>query len=101
MSVFKRVADHHGSIQVAENGLIGSILTLYELTTGGDLAPSAGSFSLNESPLGSVDAHTVTTEFYELPSPILKLALAHLIKTGRAQTFKGTSGEDGDGVKFF
>ena len=43
----------------------------------------------------------VCEEFYEMPVPILRLALAHLAKSGRAQVFKGTGAEDGDGVKFY
>lgn len=87
---------------MAENGLIGSILTLYELTSGGDLAPSTGESlaSMRRIRHGDLAKSAKMAEFYELPMPILRLALQHLSKTGRASVFKG-AGEDGDGVKFF
>ena len=42
-------------------------------------------------------------EFRDLPYPILRQAMTHLAKTGRAQVFKGSTEDDGDGqgVKFF
>lgn len=71
---------------IVSQGLTNSIMTLYELTTGGDLAH--------------------TTEFYELDRGMLRRALAVLVKQGKAQVFKGSAqagggvGDDGDGVKF-
>lgn len=108
LSCLKVLSTHTSSdcemAQVAENGLLGSVLTLYELTTGGDLAPSTGACKLMRTVgcciLADARACVELTDFYELPLPILKLALAHLQKTGRAQTFRGTD-SDGDGVKFF
>jgi ESCRT-II complex subunit VPS25 len=65
--------------QVSEKGLLNSIVTFYELTSGED--PSA-------------------PDIQDMPLPLLRLVLAHLAKTGRAQVFKGTEAA-GDGVKFF
>ncbi|EST04484.1 ESCRT-II complex, vps25 subunit [Kalmanozyma brasiliensis GHG001] len=56
-----------------------SIMTLFELNQG----------ELVES-----------QDFYELPMPILKLALKHLSSQGKAQIFAGSEAEDGEGVKF-
>ncbi|KAI5476368.1 hypothetical protein MNV49_007817 [Pseudohyphozyma bogoriensis] len=64
---------------IKEAGLGNSIMTFYELTEGGDLVH--------------------TTDFYKLPEPILRKALDVLVKSGKAQVFKGV-GEEGDGVKF-
>ncbi|GJN91788.1 hypothetical protein Rhopal_004811-T1 [Rhodotorula paludigena] len=64
---------------IKETGQTNSIMTFYELTEGGDLVH--------------------TTDFYRLPTPILRKALDILIKQGKAQVLKG-SGDDGDGVKF-
>ncbi|GAA5831753.1 hypothetical protein JCM11251_003867 [Rhodosporidiobolus azoricus] len=64
---------------VKETGQTNSIMTFYELTEGGDLVH--------------------TTEFYQIPHPLLRKALDVLIKQGKAQVLKGL-GEDGDGVKF-
>ncbi|TKA55469.1 hypothetical protein B0A53_02395 [Rhodotorula sp. CCFEE 5036] len=64
---------------VKETGQTNSIMTFYELTEGGDLVH--------------------TTEFYRMPTPLLRKALDILIKQGKAQVFKGV-GEEGDGVKF-
>ncbi|GAA6035356.1 hypothetical protein JCM8097_008830 [Rhodosporidiobolus ruineniae] len=64
---------------VKETGQTNSIMTFYELTEGGDLVH--------------------TTEFYQLPHPLLRKALDVLIKQGKAQVLKGM-GEEGDGVKF-
>lgn len=63
---------------INETGQTGSIMTFYELTQG-DMAH--------------------TTEFHELPEPILRKALDVLARQGKAQVFQG-AGEDGDGVKF-
>ncbi|POY71990.1 hypothetical protein BMF94_4999 [Rhodotorula taiwanensis] len=60
-------------------GQTNSIMTFYELTEGGDLVH--------------------TTEFYRMPTPLLRKALDFLIKQGKAQVLKGV-GEEGDGVKF-
>ena len=65
-------------MQIVENGMNGSILTLYEITEG-DLSH--------------------TTEFYELPPQMLRRALDTLVKKGKAQLLKG-EGEAGDGVRF-
>ncbi|KAM0756251.1 DUF852 domain-containing protein [Meredithblackwellia eburnea MCA 4105] len=64
---------------IKASGQTNSIMTFYELTEGGDLVH--------------------TTEFYQLPEPFLRRALDVLVKSGKAQVFKGV-GEDGDGVKF-
>ncbi|GAA6022901.1 hypothetical protein JCM10207_006856 [Rhodosporidiobolus poonsookiae] len=64
---------------VKETGQTNSIMTFYELTEGGDLVH--------------------TTEFFQLPPPLLRKALDVLVKQGKAQVFKGI-GEDGEGVKF-
>ncbi|KAK4688862.1 ESCRT-II complex subunit VPS25, partial [Tremellales sp. Uapishka_1] len=63
---------------VTENGLNASIMTFYELTDG-DLSH--------------------TTEFYQLPTPLLRRALDTLVKKGKAQIFKGED-EAGEGVRF-
>lgn len=55
-------------------------MTFYELTQGGEVASSI--------------------DFADLPVPFLRVALSTLIRSGRAQIFKGTE-EGGDGVKFF
>jgi hypothetical protein len=37
-----------------------------------------------------------------MPYPLLRQSLLTLVKSGRAQVFKGTeAGDEGDGVKFF
>ncbi|GAA95348.1 hypothetical protein E5Q_02005 [Mixia osmundae IAM 14324] len=59
---------------ITRNGLNGSIMTAYELVKGGDLAH--------------------TTEFYEMPVPLLRLAMTVLVKQGKAQIFKGTDDPD-------
>ncbi|BGP12959.1 hypothetical protein JCM10213_006598 [Rhodosporidiobolus nylandii] len=64
---------------IKETGQTNSILTFYELTEGGDLVH--------------------TTDFYQLPHPLLRKALDILAKQGKAQVLKGM-GEEGDGVKF-
>ncbi|KAK8847571.1 hypothetical protein IAR55_005430 [Kwoniella newhampshirensis] len=63
---------------VTENGLNASIMTFYEITDG-DLSH--------------------TTEFYELPPPLLRKALESLVKRGKAQLLEG-QGEVGEGVRF-
>nr|XP_019046965.1 ESCRT-II complex subunit VPS25 [Kwoniella bestiolae CBS 10118]OCF25895.1 ESCRT-II complex subunit VPS25 [Kwoniella bestiolae CBS 10118] len=63
---------------VTDNGLNSSIMTFYEITDG-DLSH--------------------TTEFYELPPPILRKALESLVKRGKAQLLEG-KGEVGEGVRF-
>ncbi|WVR04781.1 hypothetical protein IAU60_001793 [Kwoniella sp. DSM 27419] len=63
---------------VTENGLNSSIMTFYEVTDG-DLSH--------------------TTEFYELPPPLLRKALDTLVKRGKAQLLEG-KGEIGEGVRF-
>ncbi|WVQ79893.1 hypothetical protein IAT38_001993 [Cryptococcus sp. DSM 104549] len=64
---------------VMDNGLNSSIMTFYEITDG-DLSH--------------------TTEFRELPTPLLRRALETLVKRGRAQILEG-KGEVGEGVRFF
>ncbi|WVQ75785.1 hypothetical protein IAR50_005418 [Cryptococcus sp. DSM 104548] len=64
---------------VMENGLNASIMTFWEITDG-DLSH--------------------TTEFRELPTPILRKALESLVKRSRAQILEG-KGEVGEGVRFF
>lgn len=63
---------------ITSTGQTNSILTFFELTQG-DMAH--------------------TTDFHELPEPILRKALDVLAKQGKAQVFQGV-GEQGDGVKF-
>ncbi|KAK6903534.1 hypothetical protein I203_107039 [Kwoniella mangroviensis CBS 8507] len=63
---------------VMDNGLNSSIMTFYEITDG-DLSH--------------------TTEFYELPTSILRKALESLVKRGKAQLLEG-KGEVGEGVRF-
>ncbi|OCF30405.1 ESCRT-II complex subunit VPS25 [Kwoniella heveanensis CBS 569] len=63
---------------VTDNGLNASIMTFYEITDG-DLSH--------------------TTEFYELPTPLLRKALETLVKRGKAQLLEG-KGEIGEGVRF-
>ncbi|WWC59654.1 uncharacterized protein I303_102214 [Kwoniella dejecticola CBS 10117] len=63
---------------IMDNGLNSSIMTFYEITDG-DLSH--------------------TTEFYELPTPILRKALESLVKRGKAQLLEG-KGEIGEGVRF-
>ncbi|WRT64603.1 uncharacterized protein IL334_001536 [Kwoniella shivajii] len=63
---------------VTENGLNSSIMTFYEITDG-DLSH--------------------VTEFYELPTPLLRKALESLVKRGKAQLLEG-KGEIGEGVRF-
>ncbi|WWC86716.1 uncharacterized protein L201_001594 [Kwoniella dendrophila CBS 6074] len=63
---------------IMDNGLNSSIMTFYEITDG-DLSH--------------------TTEFYELPIPILRKALESLVKRGKAQLLEG-KGEIGQGVRF-
>ncbi|WWD21661.1 hypothetical protein CI109_106147 [Kwoniella shandongensis] len=63
---------------VTDNGLNASIMTFYEITDG-DLSH--------------------TTEFYELPTPLLRKALESLVKRGKAQLLEG-KGEVGEGVRF-
>jgi ESCRT-II complex subunit VPS25 len=88
-------------LQVVENGLTNSIMTFYELTIGGELAHTTG---LSFPPLSNRQRVVLTAqpkEFYELPSSLLRLSLATLVKQNKAQVFRGSLGEDGDGVKFF
>ncbi|KAH8926102.1 ESCRT-II complex, vps25 subunit [Atractiella rhizophila] len=68
---------------IVENGLGGTIMTFYELTTGGTLAH--------------------TTEFHLMPYSLLRRSLQGLIKQGKAQVFKDTGGggEGEEGAKFF
>jgi hypothetical protein len=57
----------------------------------------------SRSPLTAL-LFTLRPEFHDLPLPLLRLALSLLAKQGKAQVFKGTTGEDGqeegEGVKF-
>lgn len=89
-------------------------MTFYELTQGGDLAHTTGeqhplSFHyLGRSSQGKeIDRLRFhSTEFYNLPHPLLMRSLQALSKQGKAQVFRGTSaagsgvGDEGDGVKF-
>ncbi|KAL7409861.1 ESCRT-II complex subunit-domain-containing protein [Mrakia frigida] len=65
---------------VSNTGQTNSILTFYDLQS------------------------DTSTQFHDLPLPLLRLALAVLVKQGKAQVFRGTTGEDGqeegEGVKF-
>ena len=86
-------------------------MTLYELTEGGDLVHTTGTrlnhvpaykrVSLFRSATPGPNSNRVLshTEFYRMPTPLLRKALDILIKQGKAQVFKGV-GEEGDGVKF-
>lgn len=43
------------------------------------------------------------SDFHDLPLPLMRSALALLVKQGKAQVFKvpsGDDGEEGEGVKF-
>ncbi|KAH9452456.1 hypothetical protein Pst134EB_016407 [Puccinia striiformis f. sp. tritici] len=69
---------------VTENGLTNTVMTLYELTSPDHQPP--------DHPLLGLDPI------------ILRMALAVLVKTGKAKLFKGSIdgvAGDGDGVKFF
>ncbi|RSH82569.1 uncharacterized protein EHS24_007551 [Apiotrichum porosum] len=79
--IFWRKPEEWGQIiydWVSDNGFAGSIMTLYEITDG-DLSQ--------------------TTEFRELPDPLLRRALDTLVKRGKAQILRGGD-NDGDGVRF-
>jgi ESCRT-II complex subunit VPS25 len=78
-------------------------MTFYELTEGGDLVHTTGaclSARYRSSSCNSCECARFT-EFYRLPTPVLRKALDVLIKQGKAQVLKGTGAEDGgEGVKF-
>ncbi|RXK39211.1 hypothetical protein M231_03568 [Tremella mesenterica] len=79
--LYWRKPDEWGGIiydWITENGMNNTILTWYELTDG-DLAH--------------------TTEFYQLPLPMLRRALDTLVRKGKAQLLQG-EGETGEGVRF-
>ncbi|CAD6572847.1 MAG: hypothetical protein TREMPRED_000645 [Tremellales sp. Tagirdzhanova-0007] len=63
---------------ITANGFNASIMTFYEITDG----------DLSES-----------TEFRQLPEPMLRKALESLVKRGKAQMLRG-EGEAGEGVRF-
>lgn len=89
--------------QVKENGLTGSIMTLYELTEGGDLVHTTGIFRLFAETATSLADALPPLEFYQLPDPILRRALTILEKQGKCSVFRvggDGEGEEGDGVKF-
>jgi hypothetical protein len=92
-----------GRLQVKNTGQNKSILTFYELVDG-DLAQSTGTFIGSQvDALGQL-ALTDNVSFSEhrgLPEQVLRQALSHLSKTGKAQVFTGEEGvTGGEGVKF-
>ncbi|ORX34044.1 ESCRT-II complex subunit-domain-containing protein [Kockovaella imperatae] len=64
---------------VMDHGLATSIMTFYEITDG----------DMSE-----------TTDFREMPVPLLRKSLETLVKKGRAQIIRG-EGDSGDGARFF
>lgn len=61
--------------------------------------PPSAPFSLPPPEPDGSNPMFFRSEFYRMPTPLLRKALDIVIKQGKAQVFKGV-GEEGDGVKF-
>ena len=91
---------------VMDHGLASSIMTFYEITDG-DMAETMGEsiclcldrcFALRPWFLWC-DAYC-STEFRQMPVPLLRKSLDILVKKGKAQIIRG-EGDSGDGARFF